>query len=678
MAYVDLGSGVLYDASEVGAGTGNYNSFLRLQAGGDEDGFNTDDNNVADNKNGIWTHSVDISGLEIVVIDSVEYYEIRLDLNEDDSGDGPNITLEELRMFHSTAPADEGDYLNDFVDLNEFFNLSGSLALLDINSGSGTDDYHFLIPADLLPATGYFTLYSEFSGTDGGFEEWRVRSSEVGDGLPLITLVKDASPTVVDEDTPTAVTYTYTLTSQSVVEDELTLTSFIDDNGTPGDTSDDIDLLEGAGPDSLGIYYISGDLDFDERLDSTETWVFEYTRAGVLLNADEELENIAAVTAIDEEGNNTSDDDDAVVTGQDVLPAIAIDKVASVTSIQAGDPTLVTFSYTITNESSSPLDPLLLTSLVDDNGTSGIGEEGDDIDLLAGIDATYPLGIYYVSGDADGDELLDTNESWLFEYSTTLTLAPGETRTNIVAVEAEDDEGNPVSDTDDASVMAYNLGRTPGFWSNNGSRLWDGDGSTMPKAGGLGIVAPGDDLMYLIEDLNLNGVDDVPGINGANGYLLIGDWNTNGIADADENVLLISRADAMSFLNASEKLQKDGRFMLARDVVASWLNFLGGSYVGDSDDEGSAMHYVDEAVAWLIETTDGDHFLTRNELLLGGWVATNDDEWKYGFDFDEDMIVGENVAPATGHDIGDAFDIDVMAGALIHAGLDHYNNYGFI
>lgn len=675
MPLIDLGSGVKYEESVVGAGTGNYNSFLRLQSNDDdEEGFNTDDNGEADNKDGIWTHSLQVGELVVVTIEGVDYYELRLDLNEGNSDGDPPITLEELRIFTSAAPADGDDFDNDFADLTEVFNLTGTLSLTDINTGSGTDDYRFLIPVSLLPdPTAYFTLYSEFSGVDGGFEEWRALAQDVGDGLPLITLVKDAAPVLVDEGTPTDVTYTYTLTSQSTDTDPLTLTSFIDDFGTPGDTSDDIDLLTGASGTNLGIYYVSGDTNLDGLLQNTETWTFQFTRTGVVLNADEDLVNIADVIAIDDEGNNVSDDDDATVTGQNLLPAIQIVKEASETSIQAGLPTLVTFTYSITNESGHSLDPLTLTSLVDDNGTPL--DLTDDINLLEGVDGLNPLGIHYVSGD-DGDQLLETGETWLFDYDVTMTLDPGETRTNIVTVNATDDEGSPVSDTDDASVTAFNLGRTPGFWSNNGSLLWDGNTSSFPKAGGLGIVLPGQDLAYAIHDLDGNGTAE--NVAGSRQYLMIGDWNENGVADADENVLVISRADALALLNSSEKQQQDGRYMLARDLVASWLNYLGGSFVGDSDDPNSAMHYMDEALAWLLETTSGDHVLTRTELTAGTRVATSSEEWGQGFNFDGDGLVGENVAPVSGHDIGDDFDIDVMAGSVIHAGLDHYNNFGFI
>jgi len=677
MALIELGagSGVFYETSTVGSGTGNYNSFLRLQNKPEEQGFNTDDSNEADNKDGVWTHAMLVGSLVEVDIGGVLYYEIRLDLNEGNAEGDPPITLEDLQLFYSTAPADGDDFDNGFVDLTQVFDLSGSLALTDINSGSGTDDYRFLIRADLFPdKNAYFTLYSAFSGSDGGFEEWRALSQDVGDGLPVIHIEKDVVPTSINEGTPTDVLYTYTLTNLSPGDDALLLTSFIDDFATPGNPLDDIDLLTGASGTDLGDYYVSGDADGDGLLDKTETWIFQAPRTGVVLDATEEMTNVAAVNAIDEEGNNTTDSDDATITAVDVLPAINIEKIASPTQIQAGVLSPVTFTYSITNTSTTTLDPLTLTELVDDNGT--LLNLADDVDLLTGAIGT-DLGDYYVSGD-DGDALLETGETWIFEYTTDVTLLPGESRTNIVSVTGEDDEGNSVGDTDDAIVTAFNLGRTPGFWSNNGSLLWDGNTGTFPKAGGLGIVGAGEDLAYAIHDLNGDGV--VDNVVGSTQYLMVGDWNTNGIADANENVLVISRSNALSLLNASEKQQQDGRFVLSRDMIASWLNYLGGSYVGDSDDPNSAMHYIDEATAWLIETTsDHNHVLRVDELTAGTKVAQSSSAWQNGFDYDGDAVKGENMVPAAGqHDIGLGTTLDILGGSTIHTGLDHYNNNGFI
>jgi hypothetical protein len=39
----------------------------------------------------------------------------------------------------------------------------------------------------------------------------------------------------------------------------------------------------------------------------------------------------------------------------------------------------------------------------------------------------------------------------------------------------------------------------------------------------------------------------------------------------------------------------------------------------------------------------------------------------------------ENMPPAAGqHDLGTGTTLDILAGGLIHSGLDHYNNFGFV
>jgi hypothetical protein len=73
--------------------------------------------------------------------------------------------------------------------------------------------------------------------------------------LPGITIVKSASVPGGGGEFGGDVTFTYTITSQSDPTDPLTLTSLMDDNGTPADFSDDVDLLAG--------YYTGGDTDND-------------------------------------------------------------------------------------------------------------------------------------------------------------------------------------------------------------------------------------------------------------------------------------------------------------------------------------------------------------------------------------------------------------------------------
>ena len=131
-------------------------------------------------------------------------------------------------------------------------------------------------------------------------------------------------------------------------------------------------------------------------------------------------------------------------------------------------------------------------------------------------------------------------------------------------------------------------------------------------------------------------------------------------------------------LNASAKQQGDGRFQLARDVVASWLNYLGGSYVGTANDPNSARHYLDEATAWLMQTTtDHNHVFTVAELTAASAIKQSGAEWGQGFDgTDANTIKGENQHPVSGDVIGGG--LDIMAGNAIHSGLDHYNNTGWV
>ena len=67
--------------------------------------------------------------------------------------------------------------------------------------------------------------------------------------------------------------------------------------------------------------------------------------------------------------------------------------------------------------------------------------------------------------------------------------------------------------------------------------------------------------------------------------------------DSGENVIVMTRAQALTLLNASEKQQQDGRWMVARDLVASWLNYLGGSFVGAANETDSAAITGREGIA---------------------------------------------------------------------------------
>jgi uncharacterized repeat protein (TIGR01451 family) len=289
-------------------------------------------------------------------------------------------------------------------------------------------------------------------------------------------------------------------------------------------------------------------------------------------------------------------------------------------------------------------------------------------DPTAGISdnpALDPNSLLYVSGDANHNGLLDAGETWVYTASHTVTQADlnaAATDQQMVCdtVNVTDTTlgGTQVQGSDEACAPV-DLGpgvRTPGFWINNGSLLWDGNSSTFPKAGGLGITTT--DLLYKV-DVNGDGV-----INGSDsqggGYLLIGDWNHDGITDDGEHTLLISRADAITLLSASLKQQQDGRWMLGRDLVATWLNYLAGNGVGPATGDPYAPHHlVDDTIIWLTDTSAHPNTLfslsgATNDLTSATAVKLNSAVWNT-----------------------DEFGLDWSA-SFLHTALDGYNNTGMV
>jgi len=202
-----------------------------------------------------------------------------------------------------------------------------------------------------------------------------------------------------------------------------------------------------------------------------------------------------------------------------------------------------------------------------------------------------------------------------------------------------------------------NLGpcpRTPGFWQNmkNGGSFWDGVSGNEKHAGEHDF--PDGELLYAV-DSNHDGV-----INGSDkAGLLIGDWNKNGITDAGEDTLFVSYADARTLINASNKqltgASGDGKFMLGRDMVASWLNYEMGAGFGDASDPASPTSYLQDAINFMqiyAGKTAGGLNETFDEFVLSGPIKASSNLWK-------------QVQNGVHH-----------SGAQLHAALDYYNNTG--
>jgi len=176
-------------------GTGIIEPFLRLQAEGNEAGYNTSaDKAVFDDKTGIWTHDLLLSTLAVVNNGGVPSYQFLLDVNQNSGSDHENLSLNQLQIFQSNvANRNDGSvdkdtgYLTGLAgvtknvyDMNPTSGTDGNVVLLDysLNSGSGSGDMFLYIPVSAFGAGAYVTLYSQFGnppgtyGSNDGFEEW--------------------------------------------------------------------------------------------------------------------------------------------------------------------------------------------------------------------------------------------------------------------------------------------------------------------------------------------------------------------------------------------------------------------------------------------------------------------------------------------------------------------------
>lgn len=183
-------TGILQDAVYLAdnptfpTGSGVIDSFLRVQARNSEQGYNTDFRPVQFDElsDPIHTRSLLLSDLSAITIGTTSYYQFLLDTNEPNSASQKLITLTELQIFLGNSPSLTGFASESGFGANSTFVYSmdqgidgdSSVTLNDSNgAGSGRADMYVLIPTVKFTGTNkYVYLYSAFTGTAGGFEEW--------------------------------------------------------------------------------------------------------------------------------------------------------------------------------------------------------------------------------------------------------------------------------------------------------------------------------------------------------------------------------------------------------------------------------------------------------------------------------------------------------------------------
>jgi len=181
-------------------GTGIITPFLRVQADGTEQGYNTSGNPAPfDDKNGIWTHNLTFADLvtTAVTISGQNYFKLLLDINQ--TGASPLISLDQLQFYTSATGSLTTTNISSLGTLRYSFS-PGDAVLMDYsrNSGSGTGDMFAYIPVSAFAGTAstdFVYMYCQFGGTyatNDGFEEWSLVVNPIPEAstfFPIIGLL---------------------------------------------------------------------------------------------------------------------------------------------------------------------------------------------------------------------------------------------------------------------------------------------------------------------------------------------------------------------------------------------------------------------------------------------------------------------------------------------------------
>ena len=506
----------------------------------------------------------------------------------------------------------------------------------------------------IFSATGT-VVAGEYTNTATADGNWAVASAsgsvsdDEGDcyngTTPSISILKETDGTdgqCLNLIAGSTVTWTYDVTNDGTAPIDGASVVVTDDAGTPADTSDDFT----ATPVESGGFNV-GDTNTDGVLDPGETW--QYTYSGTVTVGD--YTNTATVngTAFDDVNNTAPVTDSEGDCYNGATPSIDIVKETNGTNnecpvVGVGD--TVTWTYAVTNNSIFDISNVVV---VDDNGTPGVINNGDDFNPDPVLSGGFNVG------DINQDGILNPGETW--QYSATGTAQVGHYE-NIATVNgtATDDNGytSPVTNSESDCYLALSgaCPRTPGFWQH-WTDFWNGTPHVPSQAGQDDF--PTGDLLYAVDSNNdgfINGSDTAG--------LLIGDYNKDGLTDNGEDTIFISYTNALNLINANNKQMSDGVVKIGRDVVATWLNYLMGTNIGLASDTNSPAHFINDAVNYLQIFGDSSPSNAASSETFDTYAAN------HGKVLTSSAFWNSNY-PGGDH-----------SGSQIHSALDGYNNTGVI
>lgn len=525
--------GVIFeDAANIGSGTGNYDTFLALNDNdGTIAGFNSDDSGSIDpsnsNMDASKSEAILLGSLTTVWIDGVEYYEIRLDLNENNKeGEAAKsqISMEAFKIYTSTDGTIED--LATLETQNLIYDLDGTedntLFLSEESTGSGTDDYAIYIPVSqfegLDPATTYFYLYTEMGREEpweenAGFEEFNQQEA----GLIAGTKFEDENSNGIqdagEEGLEGIVIYHDADNDGQLDTWDTNLNGILDD----GEVFDEFNNEQFDVTDENGYYTLTGIATSSEPIIIREELTGE--------NADYIATNYDGVDEFGPFWEASITDGGQLVT-KDIgnfipNPSIVIDKVVmdvggegAVAVVDEADDQ-ITYHLVVTNDGNVALsnvtvtDPLTGTNYL--IGALGVGEtvtigDGDDVDVV------YTATQDDLDGNGGGDGDIDNTATATGEYGD-----------------------DTVSDSDDEAVLieleeGINLIKTSDTVTINGATTVTYDFTLTNTGNYAQEITSVVDQGFIIGDAS----DDFTLYDGSAGIVAEGDTDGDGLLDVGE------------------------------------------------------------------------------------------------------------------------------------------------
>jgi len=186
-----INGGLFQRFDQQSTGTGVINSFLRLQANGTEQGYNTSGRPVPfDELNDPSTHNLTLGQLPILNVSGTDYYSFLLDTNEPNGGGQDLVTLDELQFYTSATGSQTTTTVGSLGTLRYDLGTGNSVIVDDnFSHGSGQGDARILIPTSAFGAalaTDFVYLVAHFSNASGGFEEFAIQASASAIPLPSV------------------------------------------------------------------------------------------------------------------------------------------------------------------------------------------------------------------------------------------------------------------------------------------------------------------------------------------------------------------------------------------------------------------------------------------------------------------------------------------------------------